>query len=140
MSMGRISARKHASNVIVSRGPDVCLTPVGADMEPVAYSSIAYMSTAVRVSTSVRNNGCYDFQLNSRCRTSEGHEPGEGRGVNDPGYLGPAHVRVASDFVYSEGFATVSHRDPAWINQPDEGPKEPQKAMTEVTIDDGGIV
>jgi hypothetical protein len=134
MSEGRISARRHASNVIVSLGPDVCLTPVGSGMEPVCYSSIAFMSTAVRVSTSVRNNGCYDFQLNSRCETSTGHEPGTGRGVNEPGYLGPAHVKTASDFYFTEGFATVSHRDPAWINRPDLGPEEPQKTMGEEHI------
>lgn len=125
MSVAYISARKHASNVIVTTGPDVCLTPVGCDMEPVAYHSIAYMSTAVRYSTKVRNNGRYDFQLNSRCETSEGHEPGVGRGTHDQGYLGPAHAKIASPFIYSEGFATVSHRDPGWVNKSSEGPIEP---------------
>jgi len=131
MSDGRISARKDASNVIVSTGPDVCWTPVGASKKKVAYSSIAYMSTAVRVSTSVRNNGNYDFQLNSRCRWSKGHKPGTLRGVKKPGYCGPAHVEIASDFFFSEGFANVSHGDPAWINRHNVGPKESQEAMGE---------
>jgi len=121
---GKVSARQDAANVIVSKGPDVCWTPRGDSMVPVAYTSIAFLDTAVRVSNSVRNNGNYDFQLNSRCATSTGHEPGVGKGVVVPGYLGPAHTRTASDFVFSEGFATVSHRDPAWINRPDLGPSE----------------
>lgn len=134
MSVGRISARKCATNVIVSKGPDVCLTPRGGCMVPVGYSSIAFLSTAVRVSTSVRNNGKYDFQLNSRCATSEGHDPGVGTGVISGGYKGHAHADVAANYVYSEGFATVSHRDPAWINRPGLGPTEPLKGKSEESI------
>jgi hypothetical protein len=51
-----------------------------------------------------------------------------------PGYLGPAHVDLASAYVYSEGFATCSHRDPSWINRPDLGPVEPQKSKGEETL------
>lgn len=130
MNAGRISARKDPSNVIVSCGPDVCWTPRGGSMQPVAYDSIAFLSTATRISTSVRNNGNYDFQLNSRCATSKGTEPGIGRGVVRPGWCGPAHVQEGSDYCYSEGYATCSHQDPAWINGPDEGPMESQKSET----------
>ena len=66
MSEGRVSARKDPSNLIVTCGPDVCLTPVGAAMAPVAYTTVGNLGDAVRISTSVRNNGNYDFQLNSR--------------------------------------------------------------------------
>ena len=134
MGEGRISASKRADHVIVSTGPDVCLTPCGSSMVPVAYSSIAFLNTAVRTSTSVRNNGYYDFQLNSRCATSTGHEPGSGRGVVVPGYKGPAHASKAADYFFSEGYAVVAHRDTAWINRPDPGPQESQKGMSPVTI------
>lgn len=134
MSEGRISARKCATNVIVSVGPDVCLTPRGSCMVPVAYSSIAHLDTAVRYSPTVRNNGKYDFQLNSRCSVSEGHEPGVGRGVVVPGYKGHAHAETAASYVYSTGFATVAHRDPAWINGVGLGPQEPRKSEEEVTF------
>jgi Domain of unknown function (DUF4150) len=134
MTIANVSARKCPSNVIVSTGPDVCLTPVGGGMVPVAYSSIAFLDTAIRYSKSVRNNGKFDFQLNSRTSCSTGHEPGTGKGVIVPGYLGPAHVDVASHFVYSEGWATCSHRDPAWINRPDPGPVEPVKATGKVDV------
>jgi hypothetical protein len=134
MSEGRVSARKCASNTIVSKGPDVCLTPRGSKMVPVPYSSIAFLDTAVRVSTSVRNNGKYDFQLNSRCASSIGTEPGTGRGVKSPGHLGPAHCDVAADYFFSEGYAVVAHRDPAWINRPDLGPQESQRNKAEVKI------
>lgn len=125
--MDRVSARKCASNVIVSTSPDVCLTPVGSGTVPVAYSSIAFLDTAIRYSKSVKNNDKFDFQLNARTSCSTGHEPGTGRGMKVSGYLGPAHVDVAAHFVYSEGFATCAHRDPAWINQPSPGPEEPRK-------------
>lgn len=132
MSEGRISARKDGSNVIVSKGPDVCLTPRGSAMVPVPYTSIAFLSSAARTSTSVRDNSNYDFQLNSRCATSTGHEQGTGKGVKVPGYLGMAHAKEGSSFFYSEGFAVVSHRDPAWINRPDPGGEEPKKGKQPV--------
>ncbi|MGO4449871.1 PAAR-like domain-containing protein [Phyllobacterium sp. TAF24] len=134
MTIANVSARKCASNVIVSTSPDVCLTPVGSSMVPIAYSSIAFLDTAIRYSKSVRNNGKFDFQLNSRTSCSTGHEAGTGRGVKVPGYLGPAHVEAAVDFVYSEGWATCSHRDPAWINRPDPGPLEPQKTVASIKV------
>lgn len=103
-------------------------------MVEVGYSSIAFLDTAIRYSSSVRNNGKFDFQLNSRCATSTGHEPGIGRGTTIEGYLGPAHVDVAAHFLYSEGWATCSHRDPAWINRPDPGPVEPRKSKSNVQV------
>lgn len=134
MSMGRISARKDASNVIVTKGPDVCLTPRGSCMVPVAYTTIANLSTAVRYSPTVRNNGNYDFQLNSRCATSTGHEPGVGRGIISSGYLGHAHAAVASDYVCSTGYATVAHLDDAWANGVGLGAMETQKSSGEETV------
>ncbi|WP_320196887.1 PAAR-like domain-containing protein [Agrobacterium rosae] len=134
MSLAKISARKCDSNVIVSTGPDVCRTPVGSDIVDVAYCSIAYLSTAVRHSTTVRNNGKFDFQLNSRTSTSTGHEPGVKRGTVVSGYKGPAHVEIASPFVFSGGWATCSHRDPAWINRQDVGPTEPEKQRTQAQV------
>jgi uncharacterized protein DUF4150 len=134
MTQGYVSARKNSSNVIVTKGPDVCLTPRGGSMVPVPYSSVAKLDTSVRVSTTVRNNGDYDFQLNSRCGVSEGNDPGKGKGIIVQGYKGPAHVMVASNFVYSEGFATCAHRDQAWINGADIGPTEPRKPLTTVNV------
>ena len=126
---GMVSARQDRSNTVVSTGPDVCLTPRGGGMVPVPYSSIAFMDTAIRLSTTVRNNGNLDFQLNSRCSTSTGMEPGTGKGVKIQGWKGMALAAIASDFVYSQGWATVSHGDPAWINRPGPGDEEPEKPM-----------
>jgi Domain of unknown function (DUF4150) len=128
MTIANVSARKCATNVIVSTGPDVLLTPVGGVMVPVAYSSIAFLDTSIRYSKSVRNNGKFDFQLNSRTSTSTGHEPGTGKGVKVAGYKGHAQADIAANYVYSEGWATVSHRDPAWINGVGEGLVEPVKS------------
>ncbi|MFK3780269.1 PAAR-like domain-containing protein [Agrobacterium sp. NPDC089420] len=134
MPVTKVSARKCASNVIVSTAPDVCWTPVGSSVVAVGYSSIAFLDTTVRYSNTVRNNGQFDFQLNSRTGSSEGHEAGTKKGVKVAGYLGPAHVKVAAPFVFSEGWATCSHRDPAWINRPDPGPIEPVKALGPVEV------
>lgn len=126
-----VSGRRDSTDAIVSIGPDVLWTPRGGGMVPVAYSVIAFADTAVRTSMSVRNNGYYDFQLNSRTTKIQGHEPGTGRGVVVSGYMKYSHVEVAADYVYSEGFATVSHGDDAWMNHPDVGPTEAQRGMSE---------
>ncbi|MBF2715072.1 PAAR-like domain-containing protein [Agrobacterium vitis] len=123
------SARKCASNVIASKGPDVCWTPRGSSVVPVPYSSMVTLDKAIRYSTSVRNNGKFDLQLNSAVPGVTGHEPGTKKGIVSPGYKGIALVNIASPFVYSEGFATWAHRQEAWINRPDPGPQEPQKSI-----------
>jgi hypothetical protein len=125
---GKISGRRCSSNVIVSTGPDVCLTPMGSAMVPVAYSSIAFLGSSIRISTSVRDNRKNDFQLNSRVPTSTGHEPGVGKGIVIPGYKGHAFVKVAASTVFSEGWATTRHRDPAMINRPGPGATEPKRS------------
>jgi hypothetical protein len=129
-----VSGRQQGGQyMIASTGPDVCLTPMGSGMVPVAYCSVAFLDPAVRVSTSVRNNGGRDFQLNSRAATSTGHEPGTGRGVQETGYKGMAHAKTASATVFSEGWAVVRDSDPAWINHPGPGPTEDRRTMTEET-------
>ena len=131
---GMISARQDHSNTLVSFGPDVLWTPQGGGKVAVPYSVVAYMDTSTQLSMSVRDNGNYDFQLNSRTTTIDGHQAGTLKGVVVPGYERYSHVMVASDFVYSEGFATVAHQQVAWINHPDLGPEEPRKPKTEVKL------
>lgn len=129
MTLGMVSARRCASNVIVSTGPDVCKTPVGSSVKDVAYCSMVTLERTERFSASVRNNGKFDCQLNGAVPEVTGHEPGTLRGTSNPGYKGWAHVEVASSFVYSTGFATWHHRQQAWINRSDPGPIEPQKGQ-----------
>lgn len=131
---GLISARQDASNMLVSTAPDVLYTP-DAGNAPVPYPVVtAPLDPSDWLSMSVRNNGNYDFQLNSRTTTIQGHQRGTNKGVKVRGYQKYSHVMVASDFVYSEGFATVAHMQDAWINHPERGPEEPRKPMTEVKI------
>ncbi len=125
-----ISGREDGTNVIVSTGPDVCLTPVGSSLVPVAYSSVAFAGDSTRVSPTVLDNECADFHLNSRICTSTGHEPGVGAGVAVPGYQGEAFVQTASPTVFTDGWATTRHRDPAMINRPGTGAVEPQFERT----------
>lgn len=136
MSAGQamVSARRCASNVIVSTGPDVCKTPVGSCVVDVPYSSCVTLARAIRYTFSVRNNGKFDCQLNTAVPGVTGHEPGVLRGVMNPGYKGWGLVETGSHFVYSIGFATWHHRQDAWINRVDPGPVEPQKTTESVEI------
>ncbi|MBP0583479.1 DUF4150 domain-containing protein [Labrys sp. LIt4] len=121
----KASSQATAEHYIVSIGPDVCLTPRGSAMVPVAYFSVAKLKDAVRVSDSVFNNELSDFHLNSRAQYYKGHKPGIGKGVVVPGYYGLSHVIETTSTVYSSGWASCRHRDPASINMADEGPTEP---------------
>lgn len=134
MSTAMVSARRCASNVITSTGPDVCRTPVGSCVVDVAYSSMVTLERAVRYTPSVRDNGKFDCQLNTAVPGVTGHEPGTLRGVMNPGYKGWGLVETASFFTFSMGFATWHHLQKAWINRADPGPVEPQKAAHKTYI------
>lgn len=130
----KVAARKSGIAFIYSTGPDVCLTPIGDGMVPIAYNSIAFFDTAVRTTPGVFNNKALDFQLNSRASVSTGHEPGTGKGVKVPGYLGMALVKEGSSTEASDGYAGVRHDDPAWINRPGPGGEEPRSPKETVKV------
>lgn len=132
MTLAMESARRCASNVIVSVGPDVCRTPIGSSVVDVAYSSMVTLERTERFSPSVRNNGKFDCQLNGAVPGVTGHEPGTLRGTTNPGYKGWAHIETASHYVFSMGFSTWHHLQRAWINRHDPGPSEDQKSDGEV--------
>ncbi|MGU3494352.1 PAAR-like domain-containing protein [Xanthobacteraceae bacterium A53D] len=130
-----VSARREASNYLHSTGPDVCLTPMGSGMVPVAYSCICILENSSRTSRTVNNNTVPDFQLNTRCTRTQGHEPGTGRGVVVPGYLSVSHIRQAEGTIYSEGWAIVRDGHPAWMNRPDEGAVETRRSKSTNTVE-----
>lgn len=134
MNQAMVSARRCASNVITSTGPDVCKTPVGSSVEDVAYCSMVTLERTERYTPTVRNNGLFDCQLNCAVPNVTGHEPGVLKGTVNPGYKGWALIKVGSDFTYSMGFSTWHHRQEAWINRADPGPQEPQKVRAPVQI------
>jgi hypothetical protein len=116
---------------IASTGPDVCKTPMGSSMVPVAYHSIAFLEDSVRVANTVFNNGNADFNIKSRAPVSIGNDPGVGRGVVQTGYKGPAAVIQPSQTVFSEGWRTARHGDLCVINMADLGPVEDQRGRTQ---------
>lgn len=124
------NASEDSLDVIVSTGPDVCLTPVGSTMVPVAYCSVSFLGQSERLSSTVLDNDTPDFHLNSRVCTSTGHEAGTGAGVVVPGYQGEAFVQSASPTVFVDGWATTRHGDPAFINRPGAGATEPSMPPT----------
>lgn len=123
----KVSARRDGANFIASIGPDVCLTPVGNTVVPVAYSSIAFLGSAIRTSGNVRVNGKADFNLNSRTPNSMGTEPGVKKGIVISGHLGPAAVQRTTGSTFSNGWASVAHDDPSWINMAAPGPTEKKR-------------
>lgn len=125
-----ISARKDGANIIFSKGPDVCKTPMGSSMVPVPYITMVTLGPSLRTAKSVRNNSKPDFNLNTRTRGVTGHEPGVGKGVKDKGYKGYAHIKKGSSTVFSEGYAVVRDGDPAWINEPNAGPQEKRRSRS----------
>ncbi len=129
-----ISARKDGANIIFSKVPDVCKTPIGSSMVPVPYTTMVTLAPSVRTAKTVRNNSRPDFNLNTRTSAVTGHEPGVGKGVKDAGYKGYAHIKKGSSTVFSEGYAVVRDADPAWINAPSVGPTEKRRAKATQNI------
>lgn len=130
-----ITARRHASNFIASKGPDVCWTPMGSSKVPVAYSSIAFFDKAVRTSPDVNDNELADFHLNARARWVYGHERGREKGVVVAGYKDAYAAAIeSSSFVAINGYIVVRDGDPAMINRPDDGPQEKKAAFEIETI------
>jgi hypothetical protein len=130
----KISARKVGVHYIASSGPDVCKTPMGSSMVPVAYHSIAFLDDSVRVATTVFNNGDPDFNINSRAPVSIGNDPGVGRGVVQTGYKGPGAVIQPSKTVFSEGWRTARHGDLCVINMADLGAVEDQRTANRQSL------
>jgi hypothetical protein len=128
------AARKDASNIIYSTAPDVCWTPMGSTMVPVAYNSIAFLDSAIRTGIQVHDNRLKDFHLNSRASISTGHEPGTGKGIKVPGYKGMALAERASSTGATDGYAVVRDGDPAWINRPGPGEDAPQSPLTTTKV------
>ncbi|MQY49603.1 DUF4150 domain-containing protein [Rhizobiales bacterium RZME27] len=130
----KTSGRRDGVNIMVTTGPDVCWTPIGDKMVPVAYTCVAFLDPSKRLSDDVRNNKRLDFQLNTRSRKITGHEPGTGKGVVVPGHLKYSHVKTASSSVFANGWAVVRDKDPAWMNHADIGPIEPQRALETLIV------
>lgn len=124
---GKVGSRKNASNLIYSTGPDVCLTPMGSSTVPVAYSSVAILGSAGRVSGDVKYNGDQASAVGMRSANSTGTEPGTSKGFAKSGHCGPAAVIKGSGSVHLNGMPTIRHKDKAVINMTDAGPKDPPR-------------
>ncbi|UXN05583.1 PAAR-like domain-containing protein [Bartonella sp. HY761] len=128
MATRPVSGRMDDWNYISAVGPDVCLTPIGSAKVPVAYDSFVTFEASERTSKSVYNNKKEDFQVNTRAKKIQGHEPGIDKGVVVQGHQKYATIRKGSSTVFSEGWQVVRDGDPAWINRPDKGAVEKRSA------------
>lgn len=88
--------RKDSANYVVSKTPDVCLTPIGSSKVPVPYLSTGFFGNSVRTAKTVRVNGKEAFTTHSRIKSTVGTNPGVDKGVSDSGHLGPAKIPVGS--------------------------------------------
>jgi len=130
-----VSARKRADNFIASSGPDVCWTPMGCIMVPVAYNTIALFDTCEDESRNVFDNGCADFHFNTVAMVVQGHEPGTGGGVVVQGYRTYAAATESTSSVATNGYLLVRDGDPAMLTRHDPALKEFQSSMTPKIIE-----
>ena len=114
--MTRLALRKDSAQYSVSAGPDVCDTPMGSSMVPVAYTSVAFYGDAVRTANTVRINGKPAVNVDSRVKKTTGTEPGVGGGVSSGGHIGPAKIPVGSSTLNFQGRAATRDGDEAQLN------------------------
>lgn len=120
----KVATRQSSKHVICSKGPDVCLTPMGSSKVPVPYTSTAFLGGTKRHKNTVRYNNVPAVDVSVRASSSTGTEPGTGKGIVKKGHLGPAATVAASKTVASNGHATGGQSDKATINMPNPGAKE----------------
>lgn len=92
----KLTLRKDSAHYTVSKGPDVCLTPMGSSKVPVPYISTGFYGNSTRVAKSVRLNGKPAFTTHSRIKSTIGTEPGVDKGTSSSGHLGPAKIPKGS--------------------------------------------
>lgn len=95
--------------LIVSKTPDVCLTPVGSSVQPVPYNIWARMDQSQRTADTVSFTSMPVFHTNSRVPQVIGNEAGQIGGVVSGVNKGSCKPITFSDTVYVEGECVVRH-------------------------------
>jgi len=97
--------------IVISKFPDVCLTPVGPNMVPVIYQIISQFDKSVGITTSVNFTGNPVFNSGSYISICTGNEPGVGGGITSGVNTGVCRPSSWSPTVRVEGKWIVRHDD-----------------------------
>jgi len=114
----KLAARKDGAFYAISKGPDVCLTPMGSSKVPVAYTSTAFFDKSGKTVSSVRYNGKPSFSVESRVSETTGTEPGSSKGVKNSGHCGPASITSGSPEMGNGGYQSARQGDTVQLNKP----------------------
>lgn len=137
----REGSRDTGDGILVSTTPDICLTPVGSSMVPVAYNLWASQADDANTTTTVRQTKLRTHNMGSLITTCHGDEAGTGGGIRSGTHNGICEPKEHSATVRSEGKNVIRHNDIWWMNNrntvgrllwiktPDEGLLTPQSAQ-----------
>ncbi|XXY17422.1 PAAR-like domain-containing protein [Sorangium sp. So ce216] len=129
--------RKTGNVWVVSIEQDVCLTPVGGEMQPVPYQIRACLANGVDEAATVKMLALDTTTMASRIVCVEGDEPGTGGGVTSGVNLGYCRPITHSTTVRAEGSFIVYHTSLYWMNC--EGPDGPGNTIGKVTFMPAGM-
>lgn len=114
--MTREGSRDTQEGIVISTEPDICLTPVGSAMVPVAYNIWARQADDARTTPTVLLSGLRSHNLGSLITTCHGDEAGTGGGIKSGTHNGICEPRGHSATVRSEGRNMIRHGDEWWMN------------------------
>ncbi|MGH7455395.1 MAG: DUF4150 domain-containing protein, partial [bacterium] len=115
--------RKTDEAIVVATTPDVCMTPVGSAMAPVAYQILARFDKIMREVMNVRMTGQETITTGSRITQVSGDEAGTGGGVMSGLNRGYCRAITYSKTVRANGEFILYHSTEMWMNC--SGPEGP---------------
>ncbi len=110
------AVNKSAEALLVCQSPDVCKTPMGSSMVPVAYQILSQFDKAVNTATRVNYGGAPAFHAESFLPTVTGNEAGVGGGLSSGVNVGACRPTNWSTTIRTEGNWIVRHDDVFLMN------------------------
>ena len=117
------ATNKSAEALVVGMAPDVCLTPMGSSMVPVAYTITSKFDVAEKTAPKVNYCGLPAFTMASRLPRVMGDEAGTGGGIISHVNRGYCRPVEHSGTVRAHGKHVVRHGDLMHMNC--NGPEGP---------------
>jgi len=116
--------------IVVCQTPDVCKTPMGSSLVPVAYQIMSQFDNALKTATTVNFTGQPAFHAESFLSTVTGNEAGVGGGIVSGVNLGICRPSRWSATVRTEGHWVVRHDELFMMNC--SGPKGSSNTLGKV--------
>lgn len=115
--------RKTGDAIVVATTPDVCMTPMGSAVVPVAYQILARFDQVMREVASVRMTGKETITTGSRITQVVGDEAGTAGGMMSGLNRGYSRAITHSKTVRARGEFILYHSAEMWMNC--SGPEGP---------------